>query len=146
MVHLVDLRSAVSLYADMHGARHLLLTAKLAVEKRQGLLLDYCLQPHRFRLLVAGTVPPHALARLFGKNASIAFVGKKDLLGAYRRLAAGLPVDARTYELCGTYEAYHKSECYCLLGKTGKVEGLPPLSEILLSKKGVNPFSAGQKR
>jgi hypothetical protein len=123
------------LYGDKKEAKTYLLSLANYCQKKGGVLLDYFLTPHEFRFLV---MLPLGINALPWKEKTC-FVeqldSKQDLLNAYAFLSEGFEDTGKGYELCGTYEAFHGSDCYCLLGKVNKFSELPSFREILDSKK-----------
>lgn len=89
-----------------------LLAFKLLFERKNCTLLDYLLLPHSFNALVF-CPSDFQLEGERGLSNSIKPVSQCMTLPIFAFLAHEGP----SYPLCGTYELYHGSQCFCELGK-----------------------------
>lgn len=130
----ISLMSGHVLFHTMQEAKHLLLKTYLWVQNQDGILLDYLLLPNSLEFLIQ---LPNVLQKHWFLHQQIhiqTIHTEDDLLSAYKSLTFNIPSKARSYPLCGTYEAYHRSECYSVLGKTGEKYQFFPLQTILKLK------------
>ncbi|AEV28197.1 hypothetical protein SpiGrapes_0339 [Sphaerochaeta pleomorpha str. Grapes] len=130
-------------YNNRQQAKTLLLSFSSQCQNRGGALLDYTLEPNRCRFLAM--LPQGQRAFLWkGIPVSVQKIeGKQELLVAYAILSEGLAGKGKYYELCGTFEAFHKSDCFCLLGKISPLNDLPSFKEIIDAK---NQGTTGQEK
>jgi hypothetical protein len=135
MYYWISIPSEKPLYNNRDQAKAHLLALSNSCQKMGGALLDYSLEPFLCRFLAMLPQKKEALPWK-GKPVTIQRLsGKQDLLTAYATLSEGLPGNGKYYELCGTFEAFHKSDCYCLFGKVSRLNDLPSFREILDAKK-----------
>lgn len=130
-------------YETRQQAKTLLLSLSTQCQEKGGALLDYTLEPVLCRCIV---LLPQGSRSLLWKGNPVPMqkiTSKSDLLDAYAILSKGLPGKGRNYELCGTFEAFHKSDCFCLLGKFSRINDLPSFREILDAK---NRERTGQEK
>ncbi|WP_320129299.1 hypothetical protein [uncultured Sphaerochaeta sp.] len=135
MFYWISISPEKSLYSKPEQANSLLSALSLQCQKIDGTLLDYSLEPLLLKFLV---MVPLDLKNLPWRGSNVLIkniTSRKELLAAYSNLSQGLPSQGKAYEYCGMFEVYHKSNCFCLLGKVAKPNYLPPLEEILKWKK-----------
>jgi hypothetical protein len=135
MYYLIRIPSQIPLYGDIKEAKAYLLSFANRCQGKGGVLLDYSLSPQVFRSLVMLPLKRDALPWKEKTCFIEQLDSKEDLLNAYAFLSEGFEDTGKGYELCGTYEAFHRSDCFCLLGKVNKFNELPSFREILDSKK-----------
>lgn len=123
------------MYTAMSQANRLLLRIYLHFEAQGGSILDYTLLPTLLDLLVS--LPGHKPTIGFLKLTCsvVPITTTQDLLFHYRNISIALPKGGKDYPLCGTYEAYHGSNC---LSSLGKMEPFPQDINIrmILEEKG----------
>jgi hypothetical protein len=134
MYYLIRIPSEIPLYGDKKEAKAYLLSFANLCQVKGGALLDYSLDPQVFRFLVMLPLKREALPWKEKACFVEQLYSKEDLLYAYAFLSEGFADKGKGYELCGTYEAFHGSDCFCLLGKVNKFNELPSFREILDSK------------
>lgn len=123
-----------SIYTTQVVARQLLLRVYLHIEQQGGTILDYTLLPTLLDLLIY----------LPGKEPRLSFLehqctleyipNPKTLLSHYKNISKTLPLSGKNYPLCGTYEAYHGSNCLSSLGKMGPFPQELTIATILHEK------------
>lgn len=108
-----------ALYTTRMKANQLLLRTYLHIEAQGGTILDYTLLPTLLDLLIylPGREPQFNI--LESRCMLVSISNTKELLFHYKNISRRLPLAGKNYPLCGTYEAYHGSNCLSSLGKMG---------------------------
>ncbi|HKM06050.1 MAG TPA: hypothetical protein VJ869_03585 [Sphaerochaeta sp.] len=132
-----------AIYTTRMKANQLLLRIYLHIEAQGGYILDYTLLPTLLDLLIY----------LPGRNTQFSFLehrcalecvsNTKELLLHYKNISGRLPLAGKNYPLCGTYEAYHGSNCLSSLGKMGPFPHDICIQKILQEK---NSPTKGESR
>ena len=122
------------LFHNLQEAKHLLLKTYLWVQEQAGTLLDYSLIPTSLDFLLQLPISLPNFTFLPYPAQITLITSKEALLVEFRNLNNNIPCEAKNYPLCGTYEAYHVSECYSVLGKTGEDTLIFPLQTLLETK------------
>lgn len=123
-----------AIYTTRMKANQLLLRVYLHIETQGGAILDYTLLPTLLDLLIY----------LPGSKPQLSFLGHRfvleyipdtaSLLYHYKTISHRLPLAGKNYPLCGTYEAYHGSNCLSSLGKMGPFPQELSIQSILYEK------------
>ncbi|HAF85732.1 MAG TPA: hypothetical protein DCG32_05080 [Sphaerochaeta sp.] len=119
MYYRMQFSSEQVIYTTWVKAKQLLLRVYLNIEAQGGTILDYTLIPTLLDLLIylPKGKPQFSFLEQHCTLESIAHT--KDLLHHYKNISGRLPLSGKNYPLCGTYEAYHGSNCLSSLGKMG---------------------------
>jgi|GEM_PF-4556200 len=119
MYYRMRFTSDQSIYTTSVKAKQLLLRVYLHIEQQGGTILDYTLLPSLLDLLIylPGTEPQFSFLEHHYTLERIP--NTKALLYHYKSISFNLPLSGKNYPLCGTYEAYHGSNCLSSLGKMG---------------------------
>lgn len=107
------------IFTSNERARQLLLRVYLHMEQQGGNILDYTLLPTLLDLLIYLPKGEPQFSFLEHQCTLEHIPNTKALLLHYRNISKSLPLSGKNYPLCGTYEAYHGSNCLSSLGKMG---------------------------
>lgn len=119
MYYRMRFTSERSLYTTSVKARQLLLRVYLKIEQQGGCILDYTLLPTLLDLLIYLPSGEPRFSFLEHQCTLEHIPNTQDLLYHYKNISKRLPLSGKNYPLCGTYEAYHGSNCLSSLGKMG---------------------------
>jgi hypothetical protein len=108
-----------SIYTTSMKANQLLLRVYLHIEAQGGNILDYTLLPTLLDLLIELPGGEPQFSFLEHQCTLEHIPNTKALLYHYKNISHHLPFSGKDYPLCGTYEAYHGSNCLSSLGKMG---------------------------
>ncbi len=134
MYYRMRLTCKQALYTSEAQALCLLLKAYLHLEQQGGSLLDYTLLPTLLDLLIyVPGITPHS--SFLSNRCTMEHIPTTEaLLTHYKDISIKLPSAGKDYPLCGTYEAYHGSTCFCSLGKMGPFPHELSIQTILKEK------------
>ncbi len=107
------------IYSTRLTANRLLLRVYLHIEIQGGTILDYTLLPTLLDLLIDLPGGKPQFSFLEHRCTLEHIPNSRSLLHHYRTISGILPLSGKNYPLCGTYEAYHGSNCLSSLGKMG---------------------------
>ena len=109
-----------AIYATCGKAKQLLLQVYLHIEIQGGALLDYTLLPTLLDLLIYLPKKGKPQFSFLKHQYTLEHISNtNELLFHYKNISFRLPRSGKNYPLCGTYEAYHGSNCLSSLGKMG---------------------------
>lgn len=134
MYYRMRFSSKRSIYTTSVKANQLLLRVYLQIESQGGTILDYTLLPTLLDLLIdlPGGKPQFSF---LAHQCTLEFIpNSHDLLHHYKTISGRLPHSGKNYPLCGTYEAYHGSNCLSSLGKMGPFPQDLSIQDILHEK------------
>jgi len=115
-------------------AKQMLLQVYLHIEAQGGSILDYTLLPTLLDLLIYLPAGKPQFCFLKQKCTLEHIHNTMDLLHHYKNISGRLPLSGKNYPLCGTYEAYHGSNCLSSLGKMGPFPQDLSIQTILYEK------------
>jgi len=126
--------SELPIFKSVAKANRLMLRIYLHIEQQGGTILDYTLLPSLLDLLIylPGSEPKFAFLPYRCTLEHIPHT--TELLYHYKQISKLLPLGGKNYPLCGTYEAYHGSNCLCSLGKMGPFPDDLSIQSILHEK------------
>lgn len=130
------------IYTSSEKARQLLLRVYLHMEQQGGNILDYTLLPTLLDLLIYLPKGEPQFSFLEHQSTLEHIPNVNALLSHYKHISLRLPLSGKNYPLCGTYEAYHGSNCLSSLGKMGPFPQDLSIQAILHEK--CTPPSANQ--
>ena len=107
----------------MWHAERVLLRLSLSLQNQNIHVLDYLLEPGLLELLCASPMP----MRCSDTNS---MVSEEQLLSIISHLGR----NGTAYRYSGSYELFHRSSCFCQLGKTGNPI-LPLALEAIIAEK-----------
>ena len=119
MYYRMRFSSERDIYATNAKAHQLLLRVYLHIGFQGGTILDYTLLPTLLDLLIylPGGKPQFSFLE---HQCTLEYIPSTEaLLHHYQNISKSLPLSGKNYPLCGTYEAYHGSNCLSSLGKMG---------------------------
>ncbi len=129
MYYRIQVCSPMALFHTHEQAKKQLLSAYLAVTQGKAILLDYLLLSHSLALIIK--TDKNKLLPKQERVIQLVPLNDKTLLLNF----AHLGILGSSYPYSGTFELFHKSICYCELGKTG-APNLPfSLSTIIKAKQ-----------
>lgn len=124
-----------TIYTTRAKANQLLLRIYLHIESQGGTILDYTLLPTLLDLLICLPTGKPQFNFLPDRCVLEYIPNTKSLLSHYKNISKSLPLAGKNYPLCGTYEAYHGSNCLSSLGKMGPFPQELNIQTILDEKK-----------
>ncbi len=135
MYYRMKFSSERGIYTTIAQANQLLVRVYLHIGAQGGTILDYTLLPTLLDLLIylPGNRPQFTFLNHRYTLEHIPDSGA--LLSHYKNISKSLPLAGKNYPLCGTYEAYHGSNCLSSLGKMGPFPQDVSIQEILEEKR-----------
>ena len=144
MYYFIQYTSKKSFFLNLNAGIACLLNFKIKLEQSKCVLLAYLLLPHTFKALVQCPLNVHITVK-GGALLTIEEVPNSLMLSLFGHLAHKGP----KYPLSGTYELYHRSNCFCEIGKYSPTTSPFSLEKILRAKEkwnNVTDFSTCQKQ
>jgi len=134
MYYRMRFTSKQSIYTTIMKARQVLLRVYLQIEQQGGCIMDYTLLPTLLDLIIYLPSGEPQFSFLAHQCTLEHIPNTKALLYHYKSISKRLPLSGKNYPLCGTYEAYHGSNCLSSLGKMGPFPQELSIQTILQEK------------